>query len=146
MAKTTLLFLSGLLFGGGLVVSGMINPEKVLGFLDVAGAWDPSLAFVMTGAVIVNFIGHRLVTGRARPVFAEGFSLPTRHDLDSRLIAGAGLFGVGWGLVGLCPGPAIAALAVTPEKMAGFVAAMLVGMLLGRQWVARKGKEISHGR
>lgn len=121
-------FLAGLLFSAGLIVSGMINPAKVIGFLDLFGQWDASLAFVMAGAVAVNFVGHRLVTRRARPLFASGFAIPTRKDIDRPLIIGASLFGIGWGLVGLCPGPAIAALGAAPSSVSIFVAAMLAGM------------------
>lgn len=125
-------FLAGALFSAGLVVSEMINPAKVTGFLDLFGSWDPSLAFVMAGAVAVNMIGHRIVTRRSQPIFANGFSLPTRKDIDGELILGASLFGVGWGLVGLCPGPAIAALGVAPMSAGIFVCAMIVGMLIGK--------------
>ena len=140
--RYVVLFLAGLLFSGGLIVSGMINPAKVIGFLDIFGDWDPSLAFVMAGAVAVNFVGHRLVTRQAKPLFAEGFAIPTRRDIDRELIVGAALFGVGWGLVGLCPGPAIAALGASPTNAAIFVAAMLAGMTGGRfvkeqNWLAR---------
>ncbi|MEL7029203.1 MAG: YeeE/YedE family protein [Pseudomonadota bacterium] len=121
-------FAAGLLFGLGLIVSGMVNPAKVLAFLDVAGEWDPSLAFVMAGAVAVNGIGYRVATGRAHPLFETKFSIPTRTDIDRDLVAGACLFGVGWGLAGFCPGPALAALGAAPAEAAIFVAAMLVGM------------------
>ena len=114
--RNLIVFVSGLLFSAGLIVSGMINPAKVIGFLDLFGDWDPSLAFVMAGAVAVNFVGHRLVTRRARPFFADGFAIPTRKDVDRELVVGASLFGVGWGLVGLCPGPAIAALGASPAS------------------------------
>lgn len=130
-------FVAGLLFSAGLIFSGMINPAKVVGFLDLFGDWDPSLAFVMAGAVAVNFIGHRLVLRRARPFFADGFAIPTRKDIDRELIIGASLFGIGWGLVGLCPGPAIAALGVAPASASVFVAAMFVGMAGGRALKSR---------
>ncbi len=131
-------FIAGLLFSAGLTVSGMINPAKVVGFLDLFGDWDPSLAFVMAGAVAVNFIGHRLVTKRSRPLFADKFAIPTRREIDAELIIGASLFGVGWGLVGLCPGPAVAALGVSPAAASLFVAAMLIGMAAGRAFKARR--------
>lgn len=130
--KHLIIYFAGLLFSFGLIVSGMINPQKVIGFLDLFGDWDPSLAFVMAGAVIVNFFGFRLVTQRPKPFFAEGFSVPTRADIDRDLLFGASLFGIGWGLVGLCPGPAMAALSAAPGKAVIFVAAMLVGMTLAR--------------
>ena len=132
MAGAVSLILIGTLFGAGLALSGMMNPAKVAGFLDLFGVWDPSLAFVMGGGVIANFIGHRIVTGRAAPVFADGFSLPTRADIDSRLLLGAALFGVGWGLAGLCPGPAIASILMAPGELALFVLMMLTGLAVGR--------------
>lgn len=126
----------GIVFGLGLAVSGMINPAKVIGFLDFAGTWDPTLAFVMGGALLITVPAFRLVLKRPSPVLADSFSLPTRSSLDGRLLGGAALFGVGWGLVGFCPGPAVAALApalfvgITPVFT--FVGAMLAGMLLHR--------------
>ena len=107
-------FASGLLFGLGLIVSRMVDPAKVLGFLDIVGNWDPSLAFVMGGAVAVSALGYRLAKRRGRPVLAPRLEIPTRRDLDPRLIGGAALFGIGWGLVGLCPGPALTALTFGP--------------------------------
>jgi uncharacterized membrane protein YedE/YeeE len=121
-------FLSGLVFGLGLIVSGMANPAKVLGFLDVAGAWDPSLALVMTGAVAVGLAAFALARRRARPLLAAAMQLPTARTIDRRLVAGSLLFGVGWGLAGLCPGPAIVALGMGLPKALVFVAAMLAGM------------------
>ena len=100
----------GLLFGVGLVVSGMSDPAKVLNFLDLFGTWDPSLAFVMGGGVLVAFVGYRIVLGRPRPLLAAGFSLPMRKDIDRPLVLGAAIFGIGWGLGGFCPGPALTAL------------------------------------
>ena len=132
MAGAVSLILIGTLFGAGLALSGMMNPAKVAGFLDLFGVWDPSLAFVMGGGVIANFIGHRIVTGRAAPVFADGFPFPTRTDIDSRLLLGAALFGVGWGLAGLCPGPAIASILMAPGELALFVLMMLTGLAVGR--------------
>jgi hypothetical protein len=122
----------GLVFGAGLAIAGMTNPAKVLAFLDVAGAWDPTLAFVMGGALLVNAGAYALTRRRARPLFAEVFALPTRRDLDARLVGGAALFGVGWGLVGLCPGPALASLARGENEVLVFVAAMAGGMLAQR--------------
>lgn len=121
-------FLSGLLFGFGLIVSGMINPAKVIGFLDLFGQWDPSLAFVMAGAVAVTSVGYRFVLKQERPRFATSFSLPTRTDIDAPLVVGPVLFGLGWGLVGLCPGPALAALTAAPKSTWMFFISMLAGM------------------
>ncbi|MCT9000622.1 YeeE/YedE family protein, partial [Chelativorans intermedius] len=100
----------GLLFGVGLVVSGMSNPAKVLNFLDLFGTWDPSLAFVMGGAVLVSFIGFRLVLTRSQPVAGGRFQLPTKSDIDRRIVVGPAIFGIGWGLGGFCPGPALTSL------------------------------------
>jgi uncharacterized membrane protein YedE/YeeE len=122
--------LSGLLFGVGLGVSGMTLPAKVIGFLDVAGDWDASLAFVMVGAIAVHAVLYRLVRRRPVPLFDGTFHVPTRRDLDARLVVGAALFGVGWGLGGFCPGPALVSLGSGSGAAVLFVAAMLVGMLL----------------
>lgn len=126
----------GLVFGLGLTISQMIDPAKVLGFLDVAGiadgSWDPSLALVMASGLAVAFVGFRLVLPRGTPVFADRFQLPTRRELDARLLAGSAIFGVGWGLAGICPGPAITALGLGYTDVALFVAAMLAGMGLNR--------------
>lgn len=130
MAKNASAFVVGLLFGLGLLVSGMANPAKVLAFLDVAGRWDPSLALVMAGAVAVSAAGYLVARRRGRPLLATRLEIPSRRDLDPRLIAGAAVFGLGWGLVGLCPGPALTILTVAPGPAATFVAAMVVGMLL----------------
>src|SRR5262249_29942222 len=123
---------SGIVFGAGLFVSGMSNPAKVLGFLDFAGAWDPSLAFVMGGALAVNAAAFAATRRRARPLFAGSFALPTRQDIDRELLTGSVLFGIGWGLVGLCPGPALASLLRGELPVYRFVAAMAVGMLFAR--------------
>jgi hypothetical protein len=122
----------GLLFGVGLVVSGMSDPAKVLNFLDLFGSFDPSLAFVMGGAVLVAFIGFRLTLARQRPLLAPRFQLPTRRDIDARLLVGPALFGIGWGLGGFCPGPAFTALGLGAPGTLAFVPAMLIGM-----WAAR---------
>ena len=129
MTRSLVALLAGLLFGLGLVVSRMIDPAKVLGFLDLAGDWDPSLAFVMIGAIPVAAIGFRAARARPAPLFDTQFHGPTRAQLDGRLVAGAALFGVGWGLVGYCPGPALTSLALGRWQSFVFVAAMLVGML-----------------
>jgi uncharacterized membrane protein YedE/YeeE len=115
-------------FGLGLTVSGMINPAKVLNFLDLVGHWDPSLAFVMAGAIPVAAIGYALARRRSAPLCAPAFFGPTKTRVDARLVSGAALFGIGWGLVGYCPGPALAALGFGNWRTVLFVAAMLVGM------------------
>jgi uncharacterized membrane protein YedE/YeeE len=121
---------SGILFGVGLVVSGMTQPEKVIGFLDVFGSWDLSLMFVMMGAIGVHLIAYRMIRGRASPLWAAKWSLPTRRDIDSKLVAGAALFGIGWGIGGFCPGPAVVTLGSGALGVMVFVIAMLAGMLL----------------
>ncbi|GAC1646270.1 MAG: YeeE/YedE thiosulfate transporter family protein [Bradyrhizobium sp.] len=121
-------FATGLLFGLGLIVSQMVNPAKVLAFLDVAGAWDPSLAFVMVGAIAASAIGYVLAKRLGEPVLGDRLEVPSRRDFDGRLVGGAVLFGIGWGLVGLCPGPALAILPLGLWQASIFVAAMLVGM------------------
>lgn len=126
---------SGLLFGLGLTISGMINPAKVLGFLDVAGHWDPSLAFVMAAAIPVAAAGFAIVRRWQAPLCATGFSGPAKSNLDTRLAAGAVIFGIGWGLAGYCPGPALASLSLGGWRVALFVASMLVGMTAFRIWV-----------
>lgn len=123
---------TGTLFGAGLAVGGMTDPARVRGFLDVWGAWDPTLAFVMGGAVLVMAIAWRLQCRMSRPLLAATFSLPEASDLTPRLVGGAALFGIGWGIAGLCPGPGIAALVIQPAAAATFVVAMLLGMGLVR--------------
>jgi len=123
-------WLSGLLFGFGLIISGMANPAKVLNFLDIFGHWDPSLAFVMGGAVVVTLVGFRVVSDQAKPVLLPSFQLPTRQDIDKPLIVGAILFGLGWGIGGYCPGPAWTALSAFAPGTVVFLAAMLIGMSL----------------
>ena len=123
-------FLVGLVFGLGLCLSGMTDPTKVLGFLDLAGAWDPSLAFVMGGAIAVAFVAFRVASRRGKALSGEPLHLPTAKAIDARLIRGSLLFGVGWGLVGLCPGPAIADIGFLDGRAALFVLAMAGGMAL----------------
>ncbi len=132
MARLVTGLVAGLLFGVGLSVSEMINPAKVLNFLDIFGQWDPSLAFVMLGAVVTTAIGYRLVFRRERPLFESKFVLPTRQDIDARLMAGSAIFGIGWGLGGYCPGPALSGLAFGALETIVFVAAMAAGMILWR--------------
>ena len=121
---------SGFLFGVGLTVSGMTDPQRVRGFLDLFADWDPTLAFVMGGAVLVMMIAWGFQRRMAKPLFGHAFSLPGRTDLDPRLIIGAAVFGTGWGIAGLCPGPGLASLALSPVHAVPFIAAMLVGMLV----------------
>ncbi|MDB5651284.1 MAG: hypothetical protein JWL62_2804 [Hyphomicrobiales bacterium] len=132
-------FVVGLFFGLGLIVAGMSNPAKVQNFLDFAaigtGGWDASLAFVMAGAVAVTAAGYRLVLRRTKPLFAAGFLLPRASAIDARLMVGAALFGICWGLVGFCPGPALTALGTGSASAMLFVAAMFAGMLAAR-WLA----------
>jgi uncharacterized membrane protein YedE/YeeE len=129
MQRALAAFLAGLVFGLGLVVSQMIDPAKVLGFLDIAGSWDPSLAFVMIGAIPVAAIGFRVTRARRVPVLDIEFHGPTRTRVDAGLVIGSTLFGIGWGLVGYCPGPALTSLALGRWQSFVFVAAMLAGML-----------------
>ena len=124
--------IAGLIFGLGLLISGMANPAKVQNFLDLAGSFDPSLIFVMGGAVLVAFVGYRLVLGRQRPLLEARFFLPTRKDIDASLVAGAGLFGIGWGLSGFCPGPAVVSLPLLAKGTFIFVPCMLAGIALAR--------------
>ncbi|TDU24184.1 hypothetical protein DFR24_4448 [Panacagrimonas perspica] len=135
--KALVALASGTLFGMGLLLGGMTDPGKVIGFLDLAGRWDPSLAFVMGGALCVTFPTFQLLRLRGRPLLGERFYLPTRKDLDAPLLGGAVLFGVGWGIAGLCPGPAIANLVFGSPEVLGFVVAMIAGMWL-RDRVATK--------
>jgi len=123
-------FLSGLVFGVGLIVGGMTDPARVLGFLDLAGAWDPSLAFVMLGAVATTALGYGLVLRRAHPLCDTDFHLPTARRIDRRLLLGAALFGTGWGLAGYCPGPVIVSLAALQGGVWVMFASMLAGWLL----------------
>ncbi len=122
-------FLSGLLFAVGLGVAGMTNPHKVLNFLDLFGDWDPSLALVMGGAILVYASVYRRLKGKSAPRFADRFHLPTKKDVDTRLVVGSLLFGVGWGIAGFCPGPAIVAATGGSAPVLAFFAAMVVGML-----------------
>ena len=123
-------FTVGLLFGWGLLVSGMTDPGKVLGFLDLAGAWDPSLAFVMGGAILVGLLGFTLAKKRTRSFLGAAMHLPTARGIDRRLVLGSLTFGAGWGLAGFCPGPALVAMGAGIPKAALFVVSMIAGMLL----------------
>ncbi|CAN5780029.1 YeeE/YedE thiosulfate transporter family protein [soil metagenome] len=120
--------LAGLVFGLGLILSGMANPAKVLGFLDLAGRWDPSLAFVMAGAIAIGAVAFRVARTRTSTLLGAPIKLPTAQQIDRRLLAGGLLFGVGWGIAGFCPGPALVALGMGDIKAVVFVCAMLAGM------------------
>jgi len=145
MAKSIIALIAGLIFGVGLVVSGMSNPAKVLNFLDLFGTWDPSLAFVMGGAVVVTFIGYRLVLKRPSPLLHHTFHMPTRNDMDAKLVTGAAIFGLGWGLGGFCPGPAFTALPLGSAGILAFFPAMLIGMGLAR-FVSSRGSTITQAQ
>ncbi|TCW85146.1 hypothetical protein C5O80_07920 [Burkholderia sp. SRS-46] len=130
-------FIAGLVFGGGLVVSGMANPQKVLGFLDLAGRWDPSLAFVMAGATGVGVLAFAWARRRATSWLGLPMQLPTARAVTVRLVAGSAAFGAGWGLAGFCPGPAIVSIGFGSVKGIGFVVAMLAGMA-AFEWIERR--------
>jgi uncharacterized protein len=125
--------LCGILFGIGLAISGMTDTAKVLGFLDLFGSWIPDLAFVMGGAVCVTLVSFRLILRRSAPLLSENFKLPGNNTIDGRLLGGAAIFGIGWGVYGYCPGPAISALVYLDVKTVIFVVAMLLGMALANR-------------
>jgi uncharacterized membrane protein YedE/YeeE len=129
---------AGALFGVGLLTSGMVRPDKVLGFLDVAGQWDPSLAWVMVGAIGVHLLLRRLILKRARPLLSPSFQLPSKQRIDRPLIAGAAIFGVGWGLGGYCPGPSLVTAATGTLSPLLFVGGMLLGMVLTKRLTSPK--------
>ena len=131
---------AGLVFGLGLLISGMASPEKVLGFLDLAGPWDPSLALVMGGAIAVGLLGFALVRKRSTSVLGEPMQMPTRKDIDAPLVVGASLFGIGWGLAGYCPGPALVGITAGIPSALIFTVAMLAGMCAFGWWQASKSK------
>lgn len=131
-------FAAGLVFGLGLILAGMSNPAKVLNFLDLFGSFDPSLAFVMGGAMLTTFVGYRFVWRRKTPLLLSEFQIPTRKDVDAELLTGAALFGVGWGIGGFCPGPAWTALPLLTPGILAFLPAMLVGMGLATLIRARR--------
>lgn len=124
--------LIGLLFGTGIALSGMSNPAKVLNFFDIAGSWDPSLMFVMGGALMVTFVGYRLVLGRPGPLAQPGFALPQARRIDGRLLGGSALFGLGWGLAGFCPGGALPALGTGRSEVFWFTGAMIAGIVTAK--------------
>ena len=132
-------FAAGLLFGLGLSLGGMTQPAVVLGFLDIFGAWDPRLVFVMAGAVLTTAVGYRLVLRRTRPLLAERFQWPTSRRIDARLVGGAALFGIGWGIAGYCPGPALASLGAGVPALLVLVACMLAGWWLAARLLPPAG-------
>lgn len=129
-AQLALSLVSGVLFAFGLALSQMVNPAKVLNFLDIAGQWDPTLAFVMGGALLITIPAFRFILKRPHPLFANKFYMPTKSDIDARLVVGAAIFGAGWGMAGLCPGPALTAITTGLLPVLGFVAAMTAGVFL----------------
>jgi len=133
-------YLVGVIFGLGIMISGMINPAKVLNFFDLAGSWDPSLAFVMGGALAVTIPGYRYILGRSAPVLSDVFHLPTRRDIDLRLVGGAAVFGVGWGIAGFCPGGSLPALGTGRLDVFIFAAAMIAGILIAKFIQSSKGR------
>jgi len=130
MKYSAITFISGLLFAVGLGISGMTDPGKVTGFLNIAGNWNPALMFVMIGAIGFHSITYKLITKRKSPILAATFKIPTRKDIDSNLIVGSTMFGLGWGLLGYCPGPAVVSLVSPNSSLLIFVGAMLAGMIL----------------
>lgn len=130
--------LAGLVFGLGLILSGMANPAKVLGFLDISGSWDPSLGLVMAGAIAVGAVGFALARKRAVSFLGLDIQVPKARQVDRRLVGGSLLFGIGWGVAGFCPGPALVALGMGESKAAVFVIAMLVGMVMFELFERRK--------
>ena len=130
--------LCGFVFGIGLLISGMTQPTKVLGFLDIFGAWDPSLAVVMAAALAVSSAGYALAQRRSQPVLAPRFDLSTKTGIDAPLVTGSALFGIGWGLAGLCPGPALENLATLSPQVIVFCIAMVAGMMAHDHWYARR--------
>lgn len=141
MIRNIAALLSGVVFGLGLTISHMTNPDKVLAFLDVGGAWDPSLLLVLGGAVIVTFIAFRFILKRPQPIFEKRFYIPTRQAIDRKLLGGSAVFGVGWGLVGFCPGPAITSLAFGHTESFIFVGAMIAGSALAHYWPRQQEEE-----
>ena len=123
---------AGAIFGAGLALAGMLNPAKVVGFLDIFGMWDPSLGLVMAGGILVNATGHYFVMKRHRPMFDTRFELPTSNNIDRPLLIGSAIFGIGWGLAGYCPGPVVASLMLQPADMLPFLVTLLAGAFAGR--------------
>ncbi len=138
--------LSGLIFGFGLILSGMANPAKVLGFLDLAGSWDPSLAFVMGGAIGVGVVAFALAKKRERSLLGDKMNMPTSTAIDKRLVVGGLLFGIGWGLAGICPGPALVLVGAGQTKGIVFVVAMLIGMVVFEVFQRRQTNSLATGQ
>jgi uncharacterized membrane protein YedE/YeeE len=138
--------LAGVVFGAGLTISDMVNPARVLNFLDFAGHWDPTLMFVMAGGLAVTAIGYRVIFRRGSALTGESFQLPTQRQIDLPLVGGSALFGVGWGLAGICPGPALTDLVTLEPKVLVFVAAMLIGMIATALWRDKMRPMESAGR
>jgi uncharacterized membrane protein YedE/YeeE len=132
MEKLAIL-LSGLLFGAGVTISGMVNPMKVLNFLDISGPWDATLIFVMGAGLVVTLLGYQIIFRRGAPLFAASFRLPISQDIDAKLLGGAALFGLGWGISGFCPGPAVASVVFGRMESMTFVVAMAAGMIITKQ-------------
>lgn len=132
--KLLVSYFIGLIFGLGISLSGMANPAKVLNFFDLAGSWDPSLAFVMGGAVVITFFGYRWVLSRSKPFFEISFGVPTRTDIDLRLVGGSLTFGIGWGIAGFCPGGALPVLGTGNHTVILFVVALITGMYVTRKF------------
>lgn len=133
MARLVTTYLIGLVFGAGIVLAGMANPAKVLNFFDLAGSWDPSLLLVMGTALLVTFLGYRLVLGRRAPMFEDGFSLPEGTRIDRSLVLGSATFGIGWGLSGFCPGGLLPVISTFQSEVLWFTGAMLAGIFLARR-------------
>ena len=132
MIRSLTILCVGALFGAGLAVGGMLNPAKVVGFLDIFGMWDPSLGLVMAGGILVNATGHYFVMKRHRPMFDTRFELPTSNHIDRPLLKGSAIFCIGWGLAGYCPGPVVASLLLQPADMLPFLVTLLAGTFAGR--------------
>ena len=134
MLRIIITYFIGLIFGLGIMISGMANPAKVLNFFDVAGTWDPSLIFVMGGALVVTFIGYRLIFGKGpqKPVMADSFHVPQNRTIDARLLGGSAVFGVGWGIAGFCPGAALPAVGALKPEVLIFTAALIAGIILAK--------------
>ncbi len=137
MTRLIIALIIGAVFGIGLAIAGMLNPSKVIGFLNVFGDWDPSLAFVMGGGVLVNAIGHRFVMKRKAPIQSAAFLMPTSTNIDKPLVIGSVFFGVGWGLAGLCPGPVVASLLLNGQAMLPFFGLLITGLLVGQMVMRR---------
>ena len=129
--------IAGLVFGAGLALSDMVNPARVLNFFDIAGTWDPTLIFVMAGALVTTAIGYRLTFARGRPLASTSFNLPSLKKIDLPLIGGSAVFGIGWGIAGFCPGPAVAALVSFQPKVWVFLLSLVVGMLGAKFWQSK---------